>query len=80
MSMNYSREFQEATENVKIRDLLHELGFDNGKTILVIGDGSRLSIVRPSTDLLPKMIEAIQWVHMTRGNVTFQRGPAGGEK
>jgi hypothetical protein len=78
MSTAYGQGYFETIEDRRIRDLLEELGFDKGKPILILGDGSKISVVRPPKELLPKMIEALEWVHMTRGNVTFQRGPMGG--
>jgi hypothetical protein len=78
MRTAYGQGYFESIEDRRIRDLLKDLGFDKGKPILILGDGSKISIDRPPKELLPKMIEALEWVHMTGGNVTFQRGPHGG--
>jgi hypothetical protein len=78
MSTGYVEGYFNTIENRRIRDLLNELGFNKGRPILILGDGSKISIARPPKELLPKIIEALEWVQMTRGNVTFQRGPMGG--
>lgn len=78
MSTGYGQGHFEAIADKRIRDLLKEPGFDKGKPILILSDGSKISVARPPKELLPKMIEALEWVYSTQGNVTFQRGPMGG--
>jgi hypothetical protein len=75
----FSQQYFQDIEEDQIRELLKRLGFARGKSLLVICDGSDITIARPPEELLPKMREALEWVYTTRGNVTFQRGPEGGE-
>jgi hypothetical protein len=72
------QQYFESFADTSIRDLLKGLGFARGKCLLIVCDGSNISISRPPEELLPKMREAMERVVQTCGNVTFQRGPEGG--
>src|SRR5689334_6536896 len=46
MSQSYGQQYFESIADKRIRDTLNRLGFLNGNTIVIVGDGSKISILR----------------------------------